>query len=121
MQNKIDSSLEPISFLSGHHVVQVSALQKKNIKKLYEEIQNKVSSVVGKDDTQFVLNKRQFDLLLQFQNYLEPVVENSQRSIDYELLSFHLKESLELLSEVTGKTVTEKAFDKVFQSFCVGK
>jgi tRNA modification GTPase len=121
VQNKVDASLEKISFLAGREVIQVSALKKQNIQNLYGEIQKRVRSVIGQDDTPFVLNKRQYDLLLQFHHYLTPVIEKAEISIDYELLSFHLKESLELLSEVTGKTVSEKAFDKVFQSFCVGK
>ena len=121
VQNKVDASLEKISFLPGQEIIQVSALQKQNIQNLYGEIQKRVRSVIGQDDTPFVLNKRQHDLLSQFYHYLKPVIKKAEISIDYELLSFHLKESLELLSEVTGKTVSEKAFDKVFQSFCVGK
>jgi tRNA modification GTPase len=121
VQNKIDSATKPIDFLLDKSIIQVSAQHKKNIHYLFEEIERKVLSVIGKNDTPFVLNQRQFDLLLQFKNYLEPVIKRLHRSIDYELLSFHLKESLELLAEITGKTITEKAFDKVFQSFCVGK
>lgn len=121
VQNKIDSSKQLVSFLSDDGVIQVSALQKQNIDLLYDRIKQRVHKVVGQDDTPFVLNKRQYDLLLQFSHYVDEIIKKIDRSIDYELLAFHLKESLEILSEATGKTVSERAFDKVFQSFCVGK
>ena len=121
IQNKIDLSSDAVDFLQGRSVIKVSAQEKRHIQDVYDEIQKRVQSVLGKNNTPFVLNKRQYDLLVQFSHYIEKIFSKIDGSIDYELLSFHLKESLELLSEVTGKTVTEKAFDKVFQSFCVGK
>ena len=42
-------------------------------------------------------------------------------SVAYELLSFHIKDALESLTEMTGKTISEKAMDAVFKEFCVGK
>ena len=45
---------------------------------------------------------------------------NAKR-IDYELVSLRLKDALTLLSELTGRSVSEAAFDKVFDTFCVGK
>ena len=121
VQNKIDTSSEHVSFLSGKVAIKVSALHKQNIKDVYLALQEKAKAVIGQDNTPFVLNKRQYDLLLQFHHYINSFMKQSKRAFDYELLSFHLKESLELLSEVSGKTITEKAFDKIFQSFCVGK
>lgn len=41
--------------------------------------------------------------------------------IEYELVAHHLKDSLETLTELTGKTISEKALDTVFKEFCVGK
>ena len=121
VQNKIDASSEHVSFLPGKVAIKVSALHKQNIKDVYLALQEKAKAVIGQDNTPFVLNKRQYDLLLQFHHYINSFMKQSKRAFDYELLSFHLKESLELLSEVSGKTITEKAFDKIFQSFCVGK
>ena len=117
IQNKIDLSSDAVDFLQGRSVIKVSAQEKRHIQDVYDEIQKRVQSVLGKNNTPFVLNKRQYDLLVQFSHYIEKIFSKIDGSIDYELLSFHLKESLELLSEVTGKTVTEKAFDKSFPKF----
>ena len=44
-----------------------------------------------------------------------------QETISYELLSFHLNDALAHISELTGKTISEKGMDAVFREFCVGK
>ncbi len=44
-----------------------------------------------------------------------------QKNVAYELVSFHLKESLLCTSEFSGKTINEKAIDDIFKTFCVGK
>jgi tRNA U34 5-carboxymethylaminomethyl modifying GTPase MnmE/TrmE len=42
-------------------------------------------------------------------------------AIQYELVSYHLREALEQVSELTGRSVSEAAMDLVFKEFCVGK
>ena len=39
----------------------------------------------------------------------------------YELVSYHLNDALSILSELTGKTISEAGMDAVFREFCVGK
>jgi tRNA modification GTPase len=121
VQNKIDASSLSVPFLSDRETIKISAQQKENIQHVYAAVQERARVVMGSDDTPFVLNRRQYDLLLQFHHYLNDYLKRSARTFDYELLAFHLKESLELLSEVSGKTVSEQVLDRVFQSFCVGK
>ena len=48
-----------------------------------------------------------------------PMVD--KRKVDYELVAHQLREALQTLSEMTGRSVSQKAFDKVFDTFCVGK
>ena len=44
-----------------------------------------------------------------------------EKHIAYELVSFHLQDVLESLSELTGKSISEKGMDSIFRKFCVGK
>ena len=44
-----------------------------------------------------------------------------KRNVDYELVAHQLREALQHLSEMTGRQVSQAAFDKVFETFCVGK
>ena len=49
---------------------------------------------------------------------LLPLLENKG---EYELISYHLKDALEHISELTGKTISEQGMDTIFKEFCVGK
>jgi len=102
--------------------IATSAKEHKNIDVLYQEIFKKIQKLKGSDAITCLLNKRQYDLLTKFYQDLYTVrpMLNSKR-IDYELVSYKLKEALTLMSDLTGRTISEAAFDKVFDTFCVGK
>jgi tRNA modification GTPase len=68
-----------------------------------------------------LLNKRQFNLLLGLEQKLHRLLPALEGNISYELVSVHLEEAIADLSELTGKTISESAMDKVFREFCVGK
>lgn len=120
--NKMEmtSVIDPISFEG--QVVSVSAQHQKNIDILYEEIFKKIQELKGSDAISCILNKRQYDLLSKFYSNLELIrpMLNAQR-IDYELIVYRLQDALVVMAELTGKTISEAAFDKVFDTFCVGK
>jgi tRNA U34 5-carboxymethylaminomethyl modifying GTPase MnmE/TrmE len=42
-------------------------------------------------------------------------------NVSYELVSYELQNVLAVLSELTGKTISEAGMDAVFREFCVGK
>jgi tRNA U34 5-carboxymethylaminomethyl modifying GTPase MnmE/TrmE len=56
---------------------------------------------------------------LQKLEFILPMVQKNR--VDYELVSHQLREALQALSEMTGRGVSQAAFDKVFDTFCVGK
>jgi tRNA U34 5-carboxymethylaminomethyl modifying GTPase MnmE/TrmE len=59
--------------------------------------------------------------MLELEKKLYEILPMLNNTIAYELLSCHLKDALESVSELTGKSVTELGMDKVFREFCVGK
>ena len=93
-----------------------------NIDILYQELFKKINHLKGTEAVSCLLSKRQYDLLSGFYKNLEEIrpMLNAKR-IDYELVSFRLKDALSLLCEMTGRSISEAAFDKVFNTFCVGK
>lgn len=102
--------------------VLVSAKKHLNIHLLYEEIFAKIAQLKGSETITCLLNKRQYDLLAKFYkdlSQIRPMLD--AKRIDYELVSYRLKEALVLMSELTGRSINEAAFDKVFDTFCVGK
>lgn len=120
--NKIEEQSVVNSLLFDGPTIGVSAKGHKNIDLLYQEIFNKIKNLKGSEAITCLLNKRQYDLLTKFYQNLHEIrpMLNAKR-IDYELVSYRLKEALVLMSELTGRSISEAAFDKVFDTFCVGK
>jgi tRNA modification GTPase len=122
VQNKMEQALLSKSFEFSGACVSVSAKNHQNIDILYQEIFKKINTLKGTEAISCLLSKRQYDLLLNFYKNLEEVRPMLDvKRIDYELISFRLKDALTLLSELTGRSISEAAFDKVFDTFCVGK
>lgn len=69
----------------------------------------------------FLLNKRHYNLIANIELKLKSLENKYSNSIEYELVSYQLKEILETISELTGKNITEGILDTVFSTFCVGK
>lgn len=122
VRNKMDAaSSQSILNFDGPTVL-VSAKNQQKIDDLYREIIKKIQQLKGSDSISCLLNKRQYDLLTKFLKDLHDIAPMLCRQrIDYELVSYRLKEALGLLAEMTGRSISEAALDKVFQTFCVGK
>ena len=84
-------------------------------------IQCKIQQMFESLNSPFLLNQRQFNLIAQLEQMMNFIVKGMSDGLQYELIAYHLKEMLENLSELTGKNVTEKVLDTVFNTFCVGK
>lgn len=122
VHNKIDLGIaENILDFDGK-AVRVCAQLGSGVDDVYSAIKKKVEDLKGSDAITCLLNKRQHDLLVKFQEQLFEILPMVQRRrIDYELVSCQLKEALQSLSEMTGRSISQTALDKVFQTFCVGK
>ena len=120
--NKIDlpQIQKSLDLLKNH--ISVSTKQPETIKQLYTAILEKTKALKDSSSITCLLNQRQHDLLVHFKNQLMEIVPMvEQRRIDYELVIYRLQEALQSLSDMTGRSVSQAAFDKIFSSFCVGK
>ena len=102
-------------------VSSVSTKTVEGIETLHQTITQVIHELVEKTDCPFLLNKRHMTLLTSFESKLLTVSDLLQGTIEYELGAYHLKEALSVLTELTGKSVSEKAMDMIFRDFCVGK
>jgi tRNA U34 5-carboxymethylaminomethyl modifying GTPase MnmE/TrmE len=59
--------------------------------------------------------------LLGLEKKLATIVTMLEKPIQYELVSYHLRDALEHITELTGKSISEMGMDAVFKEFCVGK
>ncbi len=102
-------------------LVQTSVNDKNTIDRLHEEISKKISLLFSSIESPFLLNQRHYNLLLEVEKKLYDIQAMCTKPIQYELLSCHLNDALQSLTELTGKTISENSMDEVFQQFCVGK
>jgi tRNA modification GTPase len=103
------------------HPISVSTANNSGITTLESTIEQKISALFNQLAAPFLLNKRHYTILLSVEQKLHTLIEHLNGTIHYELVSIHLQEILEQLTELTGKTVSEQGMDAVFREFCVGK
>lgn len=102
-------------------IIQVSNTAQHTIDELENLIQQKVTSLFSSFESPFLLNQRQYTLLCEVERKLQAIGPLLKEDVQYELVSYHLKDALESLAQVTGKSVTEKGMDTIFKEFCIGK
>ena len=125
--NKIDAThnQQPIVQLSYEQDVPaytISTQTHTNVASLEQAINNIIHNRMHHADTPFLINQRQAHVLKALEQKLETVTTMLDNpDVQYELVSYHLQEALEQLSDLTGKSISEAGMDKVFTEFCVGK
>jgi len=118
--NKIDSVSSYRCPLSDKFI-SVSAHNKTGLSELMAALDQKVEKLFSSCTSPFLLNTRQHALLSDVATKLEQIRINSSESLSHELVAHHLRECLETLGQLTGKTIQENVFDSIFNDFCVGK
>ena len=124
VHNKIDALVQESAKNTFGDCLATSSVSTKTlegIELLHQTISATVDELVAKTDCPFLLNKRHMTLLTSFENKLITISDLLQGTIEYELVAYHLKDALSVLTELTGKSVSEKAMDMIFRDFCVGK
>ncbi len=119
--NKTDLGLINLP-LEHTQTLHVSTHTQTGISELKTVLEAKIKQLFEETDCPFLLSKRQIELLTAFQQTLVGIQEVLfNEIIEYEIVAHHLKDAIALLSELTGKSVSEKMMDMVFKEFCVGK
>ena len=88
-----------------------------------EEFLSAISEKVGNVNAEmnFVRDEREADLLRRAVKNLEEARLTLQKNIGIDFISIDLRTALELLSELTGESVTEDVINEIFSKFCIGK
>jgi tRNA modification GTPase len=118
--NKSDKALPGFSYDFSPSITN-STLSKHDFEKLEQIIAHTIQQLFNQIESPYLLNQRQHTLLLALEQKLAHIASMLNGSINYELVSYELKEALAHVSELTGRTISEKGMDAVFRDFCVGK
>jgi len=122
VHNKIDLPSVDLHLCSDIPTLKVSARTGQFLKGVEQAIQGRVERLFAQADTPYMLNQRQFKLILGLEKRLAQVQEIVVAPVvAHELLAHHLTDAIAHISELTGKSISEAGLDAVFKQFCVGK
>jgi tRNA modification GTPase len=120
IQNKSDIKEHATQFTT-EPTITISAKTRHNIEYVETVIQEKIETLFCSIDSPFLLNQRHYNSLMSLEQNLHVIIPMLNGSRSYELISYHLQESLVALSELSGKSISEAGMDAIFRQFCVGK
>ena len=88
-----------------------------------EEFLDAISEKVGAVNAEmnFVRDEREADLLRRAVENLQEARATLKKNIGIDFISIDLRAALELLSEITGESVTDDVINEIFSKFCIGK
>lgn len=118
--NKTDLAVKN-KFYNQHTCIIVSSKNATGIETLEETISKKIDDLFQIDQSTFVLNQRQFNLISEIEKKLCYLESSFAEIVQFELVAYELKDMLEKVYELGGKHVSEGILDTVFNKFCIGK
>ena len=87
-------------------------------KTLYQHVVNMVNLGVGG----VVLNsERHRDVFIRFKDQISTSIASIQNELGPEYIASDLRQALDILGEITGKTTPDDILNQIFSGFCVGK
>lgn len=103
-------------------LISISVLKNQGL----EEIINKVNQMffegsINISDELIINNVRHKNLLIKAKNSLQEVLNSIENQMTIDFIEIDLKQAMENLGLIIGKTVSDDLIDKIFNEFCIGK
>jgi tRNA modification GTPase TrmE len=119
-QKKIGNE-ELEALFAGVRIIRGSAKTDMGLEELETAIEGMVlSGNIPHDGMDIMINMRQKDALLRSRAQVESALQNMGRVPD-DCLGVDIWGALEILGEISGKTLKEEVIDRIFHNFCIGK
>ena len=117
----LDENKEPWKDLNKP-IVRISALKQEGIEEIYQEITKMFNlNEISYDNEIVITNIRHKNLIYQAIQDIEKTRKSIEENMPVDIIAMNLKEIMELLSDITGETVTEDIINEIFSKFCLGK
>lgn len=130
-KNKIDLSntkqfnIEQVKmFFKNINSIEISAKNKQNLNILNTTLINVVTNNPYYNNANNILtNTRHLNLLLEIKKSINIITNNIQKKISEEILAFNLKNALDSIGKLIGKTIDidKDILGTIFKNFCIGK
>ena len=103
-------------------LISISVLKNQGL----EEIINKVNKMffegsINISDELIINNVRHKNLLIKAKSSLQEVLNSIENQMTIDFIEIDLKQAMENLGLIIGKTVSDDLIDKIFNEFCIGK
>lgn len=121
VKTKADLPPQPITILHARPCIEISNTTKENLGRLEHALHEKIGQLFADLDSPYLLNARQFNLLVALEKKLQEIQPKLAHPVQYELISYHLNDAIAHMAQLTGKSISEAGMDMVFREFCVGK
>ena len=121
--NKIDLHQEiDLNNLNKEKIIFISAKENKGI----EELKNKIIDIfninkIEQKDLTYISSARSIALLKQSKEALEDIKKGIEDNLPIDMIEIDIKNMIDLLGQITGKTYQDDLLDKLFSNFCLGK
>ncbi|MDM8515954.1 tRNA uridine-5-carboxymethylaminomethyl(34) synthesis GTPase MnmE [Desulfobacterales bacterium HSG16] len=103
-------------------IVKTSALYNKGIDNLKNEIEKAVTKSRPRiKDSSLIPNLRQKTAIEKSLNSAQMAVSAIKSGMPDELVAIDIKESIQMLDEITGADISDDLLDRIFGQFCIGK
>jgi tRNA modification GTPase len=91
-----------------------------------DEIIDKISKMffegsINVSDELIINNVRHKNLLTKAKQSLEEVISSIRQGMTIDFIEIDLKQAMEYLGLIVGKSVSDDLMDKIFNEFCIGK
>jgi tRNA modification GTPase len=121
VRNKVDMPILSQFCKSQPDILDISSSTKMHIDLLEQKIDQCIKELFKQAEAPFLVNERQYNLLIHLEQKLKAILPLLDKNIQYEIVSYNLQDALAHISELTGKTISEQGMDRVFREFCIGK
>lgn len=116
-ENKLKEMLKDHKYVIGMSTVTGEGIDK--LKDTIEEIFNVKD--IDSEENRIIVNERHKRILENAKNSINHGIEINRLGQSQDLVAIDIKETLELLGEITGKSASEDVINRIFEKFCLGK
>ena len=113
---------EVYTYALDHQVINISVTEGKGLSELEKAIFDMVyGGQIQQKEGAFINNLRQASLLEQAKSHLEAVLLTIDHGMPPDCIVIDLRDSWEMLGQITGDTIGEDIIEQIFANFCIGK
>lgn len=119
LENRLDlSDYEEIL----KNIINISVLKNKGLEDIIEKIiEMFFKGLINLENDLIINNVRHKNLLICAKKSLEEVIKSIENGMTIDFIEIDLKDSMESLGLIVGKSVSDDLVEKIFNEFCIGK